>query len=444
MVRVLCHGAFDLLHPGHIQHLKEARALGQELIVSLTADAYVQKGPGHPVFGEQERIEMLEALRLVDKVVLVHDFTALPAIYEYQPDIYCKGSEYRQTDRIGNLATEVEAVKSYGGQIAFTEGPANSSTELINRWLSPFSEKVQTYLAECRQSFNAQEVLKYIDQCAELIPDLIGEFILDEYVFVEPQGRSAKENYIAFKRDKVEQYEGGIYAIGNHVRQLCPSLSLPEKPGHPLIKRRYISEPFFVKLFSEIEISDISHGEFIDYKHFRIVGDFGHGLIPNSQVASNIANHSSYLALTVQTNSANWGFNLVTKWPRADYLVIDDIELRLAMQKQHESIEKMDIYGWIQNHHVKNMMLTLGHRGLRFYGESGFCHAAPALSTKILDRMGAGDAVLGWTAPLAAIGAPPEIITFVGACAGAIKVGILGNKPVEKETIKQWIISLLK
>ena len=68
---VLCHGVFDLLHMGHVRHLEEARSHGDILIVTITADAYVNKGPGKPVFSAALRAEMLAALSCVDFVDIV-------------------------------------------------------------------------------------------------------------------------------------------------------------------------------------------------------------------------------------------------------------------------------------------------------------------------------------------------------------------------------------
>lgn len=95
---VLCHGVFDLVHPGHLEHLKQAKAMGDYLIVSITADAYVAKGPGRPVFNQDLRAEFLRALGPVDMVTITEGATALKAITRYHPNIYCKGPDYKDRD----------------------------------------------------------------------------------------------------------------------------------------------------------------------------------------------------------------------------------------------------------------------------------------------------------------------------------------------------------
>src|SRR5712692_1972654 len=88
---VQSHVIWDLLHPGHICHLEEARALGDVLVVTLTADKHVHKGPGRPYFNEQLRMRSLGALGCVDYVVLVPLSDGVPAIAWVNPEIYCRG-----------------------------------------------------------------------------------------------------------------------------------------------------------------------------------------------------------------------------------------------------------------------------------------------------------------------------------------------------------------
>lgn len=127
---VLAHGCFDLLHIGHIRHLNAARALGDWLIVSVTSDRYVNKGPGRPAFTEDERVEALEALRFVDEVIVNDEPDAVKMIYRVNPDVYVKGSDYAgKRDRA--LMREISAVRLLGGRFVTTNTQKWSSTELI-------------------------------------------------------------------------------------------------------------------------------------------------------------------------------------------------------------------------------------------------------------------------------------------------------------------------
>ena len=127
---VLAHGTFDLFHYGHLKYLEEGKKLGF-LVVTLTADEFVNKGPGRPIFNEHQRAEMLRSLRCVDYVEVCRAKTALPMIEKFRPDIYLKGPDYKTQDKHGHLETERFLVESQGGRLLLVDTPLFSSTKLI-------------------------------------------------------------------------------------------------------------------------------------------------------------------------------------------------------------------------------------------------------------------------------------------------------------------------
>ena len=127
---VLCHGCFDVLHPGHLEQLQQAAKLGR-LVVSVTADAFVDKGPGRPVFPEYDRASMLAALECVCAVVINHAFDATPVINVVRPRFYVKGEEYRGVDDDPRLNRERMSVENHGGQIIFLGRKGYSSTAIV-------------------------------------------------------------------------------------------------------------------------------------------------------------------------------------------------------------------------------------------------------------------------------------------------------------------------
>lgn len=129
---ILCHGCFDLLHLGHVQYLQAAKSLGHFLIVTITADKYINKGPGRPLFNELHRQEMLQALKCVDLCEVLYEPTAVSAILKHKPDIYVKGIDYEAGDKTGRLDLEREAVESYGGRLLIIKSKDQfSSTEIM-------------------------------------------------------------------------------------------------------------------------------------------------------------------------------------------------------------------------------------------------------------------------------------------------------------------------
>jgi len=132
---VLCHGAFDLLHPGHLRHLSSARKHGDILLVTVTSDKYVKKGPGRPVFNEQQRAEMLASLAFTDYVSIIDFPGAVECIKALKPHFYVKGPDYRdkEKDKTGKIYLEESAIESVGGRLIFTEDITLSSTLLIRK-----------------------------------------------------------------------------------------------------------------------------------------------------------------------------------------------------------------------------------------------------------------------------------------------------------------------
>src|ERR1700723_2114507 len=161
---VQAHGTFDLLHLGHVRHLEAARKLGDVLIVTVTADRFVNKGPGRPVFNAELRAEMLATLEYVDWVAINDAADAVSAIERIRPSIYIKGQDYQnpQGDITGKISLERDAVETHGGRIHFTDEVSFSSTELINRHLNVFEPHIREHLATLRQDGG-------LDQLCELI-----------------------------------------------------------------------------------------------------------------------------------------------------------------------------------------------------------------------------------------------------------------------------------
>ena len=184
---VHCHGVFDLLHIGHIRYFEQARRWGDILVVTVTPDRYVDKGPHRPAFPEELRVEGVASLECVDYAALNQWPTAEETLRALRPDVYVKGSEFKNTeaDMTGKIAREEKVVKEVGATLAFTEDIVFSSTNLINKYFSGFSEEVQQYLDLFRQRYTVEEVLDIIDKMATLNVLVIGDTIIDEYQYCE-------------------------------------------------------------------------------------------------------------------------------------------------------------------------------------------------------------------------------------------------------------------
>lgn len=133
---VHCHGCFDLMHPGHIKYFQAAKAMGDVLIVTVSPDIYVDKGPGRPVFNQALRAESIAALECVDYVAINRWVTAEETLRLVRPNIFVKGQEFeRLEDKTGKIQREAEVVKEVGAQLRFTHEIVFSSSQLLNKHL---------------------------------------------------------------------------------------------------------------------------------------------------------------------------------------------------------------------------------------------------------------------------------------------------------------------
>ena len=274
----------------------------------------------------------------------------------------------------------------------------------------------------------------------------VGERIEDEYRYVSALGKPSKEPVLAVRLERTETWQGGVVAAALHAADFCRVTWA--NPPNRIRKIRYVDENYSRKLFEVQEIDDTPAPPLpIPDCDVLAVCDFGHGAF-TKQTMFNLCDFvgGRYLALAVQTNAANSGFNLVTKWPAADYIVIDEPEARLAAQDRHGPIEA--VMRRIAEHfpHLHRLIVTHGRHGaygLQFGELYGQFHHCPAFTSTALDTMGAGDAFFAITAPIAEKmeATMPELL-MIGNAAGALKTRILGHrKAINKHDLIDFINS---
>ena len=483
-VVVHCHGAFDLLHPGHIRHFEAARQEGDVLIITLIPDEYVNKGPGRPVFNQRLRAESVAALEVVDWVAINEWPTAVETIRKLQPDVYVRGNEYarREDDLTGKIYDEEEAILAVGGRIHFTDDITFSSTKLLNAYFRVLPPEAERYLAQFRQCYSADDIIERLKAVRTMRVLVVGDTIIDEYHFCQVLGKSSKSATLNARFLHAEAYAGGALAVANHIAGFCDHVHLVScvgqadprlefitthlKPnistkfftrpdGPTTVKRRYANIFLYHKLFevtfiedrplpSDIAVAMNSYLAAIATQYdLVVVADFGHGLI-NSDTVDVLSSKARFLAVNAQTNSANTGYNLITKYPRADYVCIDQEEIRLAYHDRFGPLDSL-VQRVAEQLSASTVTVTQGHYGSTTYRRGADLVQTPVFSREVVDTIGAGDAYLSVTAPCAAAGYPPEVIGFIGNAVGALAIRILGNKEsVEPEPLFRYIETLLK
>lgn len=132
---VHCHGCFDLMHIGHIKYFQAAKKMGDILVVTVTPDVYVDKGPGRPVFNQNLRVDSIAALECVDYVAINKWPTAEETLRLLRPDFFVKGQEFENLkDKTGKIQREYKVIKEIGAEVRFTHEIVFSSTKLLNEY----------------------------------------------------------------------------------------------------------------------------------------------------------------------------------------------------------------------------------------------------------------------------------------------------------------------
>lgn len=484
---VQCHGTFDLIHPGHIVHLEEAKALGDDLVLTVTDEKHVNKGPGRPYFNDALRARTLAALSVVDYIVLIPHAAAVEAIECVCPHVYVKGKEYVDTsvDVTGNIHDDLATVERLGGEVRYLGDIVFSSTRLINRHFQSANPEVAGFCQSLAARCTPRQLADAVESFSGLRVLVVGDTIFDKYTFVKVQGLTSKNRIISGRYLEEETQAGGALAVYRHIKQFASRVRLVSLTGAEdwleptlrtflrpeddatvrdadfvsIIKQRYV-EPVsegkdLSKLFSVNYINaDAPAQNVIDRVLGRleaeikacdvvVLTDFGHGLM-QAAVRDLLQDHAPFLALNCQTNSNNHGFNIISRqYRRADVFSLDEQELLLSSGHRHidhaGELEKLRIHlqaraGWLTRGAVKTI-------GIDADGSSAAC---PPLGDDVTDTIGAGDAFFSVMALAAARGLPVDLTTFLGQLAGAQAVKIVGNRePISKSVLLKSGMSLL-
>ena len=271
-------------------------------------------------------------------------------------------------------------------------------------------------------------MIEYFEKAATYRVFLIGDAIHDEYCYVEALGKASKEPIVATREIRWEKFQGGVLAAAEHLKDFVASVNV-RTGAETTIKQRYVEPTYTRKLFevhkAEPSEYDLWHSGEND---MVIVTDFGHGCI-TAEVIKELTQRASFLAVNAQTNSGNFGFNLITKYPRADFVVIDEAEARLAAHDRESPLMQI-----VPALGFQRIIITQGPQGSLGYEDGIFIHE-PSYATRITDTMGAGDAFFCVTAPLARAGMPMDMLLKVGNAAAALKLAHVGQHPVRKDEL---------
>lgn len=465
---ILCHGVFDLLHVGHIKHLKKAKELGDKLIVTITADKYVNKGPGKPVFNQELRAEALSSIEYVDYVSINFNSTAIEPLSIIKPDIYCKGKDYKNNndDLTGEIKNELSVLKKNKGNICYTHELTFSSSRTLNTATNFYSDKHKKIVKDILKNTNFEKIKELFKKIKKIRILVVGETILDEYIFCEAIGKSGKEPILVLKELEKHIYPGGILSIANNLSQFSDNVAIismlgekrsyrnyinknlstrikknfiSKKNSPTIIKRRFVDSISNSKLLGVYDINDdVLNPE--DLKKFNnmikknikkydlvVVSDYGHGLI-SKETAKIICKESKFLALNAQINAFNIGYHTMKNYYNFDTLIINEKEIRHELRDKTSELNKL-IKKLSVDRKVENLIVTKGSSGSILYNKklNKFFHSE-AYAKKVVDKIGAGDAMLAVISLCLKLKIDFNLSLLISSLAAAQSVASLANK----------------
>jgi cytidyltransferase-like protein len=482
---VQCHGTFDLVHPGHVIHFEEAKKLGDILVVTITAASHVNKGPGRPYFNDALRAKAVAALEAVDFVVLIPHAAAVEAIELVRPHIYCKGLEYQnpENDVTGNIGEDVAAVKRLGGKIKYVGSVVFSASKLLNNHFDAHDPKVKEFCWSLARRLPPAEFRKKVESFSRVRVLVVGEVIFDRYNTVDVQGLTSKNKILSARHLRGETYLGGALAVMRHLKEFTPHVQVASVTGaeawvtkalrphrrnlaghlkvqggvtivkerfvEPLSEGKELSKLFSLNFMDNESLDSATEKRFLDRLRRLVpradvvlVMDFGHGLMTRP-IRELLESRAKFLAVNCQTNSNNYGFNVINRrYRRADSFSLDQAEITLAVGRRRFDAEKE-----LKNlrRHLRSRYAWLTRGGHQTIGLTRYSACrCDSLENSVVDTVGAGDAFCALATLAAARALPIEEATFMGQLAGAQAVRVAGNaQPVSKAKLLKSGMALL-
>ena len=478
-VVVHCHGCFDVVHPGHIQHLQFARSLGDVLVVSVSTDRHVNKGAARPLIPDTLRAASVAALECVDYVYVNPEPTAVELLEAMQPDVYVKGSEYERNND-PRFVAERETVTRHGGRVVFSScDVVYSSTALIGSMNADRLRDEKVARLRERHGLGDAHLLGLLAAGKGRRVVVVGDYILDRYHFCDATGVAAEGPMMSLRALRHADYDGGAGVVALHLAglgalpvlvsaladddpsrraglrlsaagvELCRS-----RPRRELVtKHRYLVEQS--KLFKVDEGSatpaDSSEEqrlagqilEAADGAAAVVFADFSYGVITAGlldRILPQLRSRVPVLAADVGGRQGN-----LLRYRGVDLLGPTEREARTAL---HDFSGGLGAVAWnlLSATGAGRAIITLGKQGLVTFERDERSAAdrlrseyVPALCPQGIDPLGCGDALLATATLALCAGGSLQAAALLGSIAAALEVRDIGNVPVSAERIRRHL-----
>ncbi len=463
---VLCHGVFDFLHIGHITYFEQAKKYGDILVVSVTDDRYVNKGPLRPIFKINDRLNFLKKIKIVDYVLKSEYETAELIIEKIKPNVYCKGPDYKNKEILDkNLKKEIKTLKKNKGKFITVSHEKYSSSEIISRSSLELSNKnLSKYLQKIRAKYTKLQIINELSKIRKIKSLVLGEIIIDKYNFADAVGRSGKDPMMVFRLKNEKSFLGGsgyianlssslndqtkhIFHVGennSHLKFIKKKLSkkiryeVLKKTNSPTItKTRYVDYYKNNKIIGFYDINEDPLSKIEELKYIKkiskhkndvdliILADYGHGEISNSTIKYLQKNYNK-IYINTQLNSFNYGSHNLKKFSKVDTLCINEGELRFELRDKKNSVNYL-VNKYKKNFKCKNLIVTQGKFGATLFTNDKKKFFCPAFDVNPIDTIGSGDTLFTVISLCLAARINPELSILFSSVAAGLSTQNMGN-----------------
>ncbi len=470
---VMCHGVFDVVHPGHMRHLMYAKQKADILIASLTADHHITKGHYRPHIPQAIRAANLSAFEMVDYVIIDKNATPLENIEMLKPDFFAKGYEYSSKNKPRKTQEEELLVASYGGQMLFTPGDVvYSSSKLINLEEPMIRLEKLAAIMEM-EGITIDHLMASLDTKEPLTVHVVGDTIVDGITYTNVIGGQTKTPTLSVRLESQENFVGGAGIVAKHLKaagaEVIFTTVLGEDPLAEFVlkdlqeagvtvqlivdknrpttyKNAIVANNYRLVKIDTLDNSSISDSiveQFVEKISATkadavIFSDFRHGIF-NKRTIDNLvaAIPEDCFKVADSQVASRWG-NII-EFQGFDLITPNEREARFALGDQDSGVRPLAARLYDEAK-CKTLILKLGERGSITCCNNDHDSLASyvfvdSFVDHLIDAVGSGDALLAYATLALTKGYSPAVASIVGSMAAACECEVDGNIPIAKEDV---------
>jgi cytidyltransferase-like protein len=479
---IMCHGVFDLVHPGHIRHLLYAKEKADVLVASLTADAHITKAQYRPFVPQDLRALNLAALEMVDYVVIDPNPTPIENIGRLQPDYFAKGYEYTSGGLHPNTQKELDVLQSYGGEILFTPGDiVYSSSHLIESGPPDIAVEKLLMLMEA-EGLSFGRLREILEQFEGKEVHVVGDTIVDSLTYTTMIGGMTKTPTPSVRFENRVDFIGGAAIVAKHLRAAGAKVTFSTVLGDDALKDFVLEglasagvdvlpvidharptthkNAFVCGDYRLLKVDTLDNRSITDAQAEQfaenlqrvavdavVFSDFRHGIFNRRTIPGLTAAIPGNVYRVADSQVASrWGN--ILEFKGFDLLTPNEREARFALADQDTGVRPLAAM-LHEESECKTVILKLGDRGVltcragKENDPRGF-FVVDSFVERVVDAVGAGDALLAY-ATLSMLVHPSEVAaTILGSMSAALECEADGNIPIGPTEMLRRIESIEK